>query len=249
MNRIVFTTAVRQTLNEALQAYSREQVFVLMDRHTFFHCFPLLEGEKIREEQVIQLEAGESHKSLESVVRIWETLCRQGARRNAVLVNIGGGLITDIGGFAASCFKRGIKCINIPTTLLSQVDASVGGKTGINFNGLKNEIGTFSLPEQVIIDSCFLKTLPYRQLLSGFAEMLKHALLQGGEHWVSVMQTKPGIIDREDFPVLLKESVKVKARIVEEDPTEKGIRKALNFGHTVGHALESVAIRDRKSVV
>lgn len=188
------------------------------------------------------LPEGETHKSLESASRIWTVLSRQGARRNSVLINIGGGLITDLGGFAASCFKRGIRCINIPTTLLSQVDASVGGKTGINFNGLKNEIGTFSIPDWVIIDNRFLTTLPERQILSGLAEMLKHALLSDATHSVEIMQTETKQAGEKDFLELIQKSVAVKAEIVEADPKEKGIRKALNFGHTVGHAIESKAI-------
>ena len=154
-------------------------------------------------------------------------------------VNLGGGTITDMGGFAASCFKRGIVCVNIPTTLLSQVDASVGGKTGVNFNGLKNEIGTFSVPRQVIIDNSFLSTLPYRQVLSGFAEMLKHGLLSDEEHWTELMRVDLSNVDRIGFLTLIQKSVAVKNAIVRKDPCEKGIRKALNFGHTV----------DRKSVV
>ena len=160
------------------------------------------------------------------MAEIWQVLSDQGARRNAVLVNVGGGVITDLGGFAASCFKRGIHCVNIPTTLLAQIDASVGGKTGFDFNGLKNEIGSFAIPDWVLIDNHFLATLPERQIMSGFAEMLKHALLA-----------------EEDFLKLIRKSVAVKAAIVQSDPREKGLRKALNFGHTVGHAIESVAIR------
>lgn len=154
-------------------------------------------------------------------------------------------MVTDMGGFAASCFKRGIKFINIPTTLLAQIDASVGGKTGIDFNGLKNEIGTFSLPEAVIIAPCFLKTLPRRQLLSGFAEMLKHGLLSGGRHLRKLLTSREIDTSDREFLCLVEESVNFKERVVKTDPTERGLRKILNFGHTVGHALESIAMREQ----
>lgn len=242
MNVVLFTPDVCGELKRSTERYEAEQIFVLTDENTYKYCLPVVRGAGLSEDRLIIIEPGENHKSVESVEKIWKALSAGGGRRNALLVNVGGGMVTDIGGFAASCFKRGIKCVNIPTTLLAQVDASVGGKTGINFNGLKNEIGTFSVPDQVIIDVCFLKTLPRRQLLSGFAEMLKHGLLQGGRHLERLLTIDPGITTATDFPQLLKESVEVKKRIVTEDPTEKGVRKALNFGHTVGHALESVAI-------
>ncbi|MFR7825276.1 MAG: 3-dehydroquinate synthase family protein [Odoribacter splanchnicus] len=163
------------------------------------------------------------------MAEIWQVLSDQGARRNAVLVNVGGGVITDLGGFAASCFKRGIHCVNIPTTLLAQIDASVGGKTGFDFNGLKNEIGSFAIPDWVLIDNHFLATLPERQIMSGFAEMLKHALLADEEHLAEVMQVDFAGVAGEDFLKLIRKSVAVKAAIVQSDPREKGLRKALNF--------------------
>ncbi len=150
--------------------------------------------------------------------------------------------MTDVGGFAASCYKRGIRCINVPTTLLAQVDASVGGKTGVNFRGLKNEIGTFALPEKVVIDTVFLKTLPFRQLLSGYAEMLKHALLSGRECLDTLLKMELHKATPRQLAPLVRESVQIKAVVVENDPEEHGVRRALNFGHTVGHALESAAL-------
>ncbi len=242
MNAVLFTSDICGELRRELEQYESGQIFVLTDVNTRMYCLPLLENLKIRGEHVITVPSGENYKSLGSVEEIWRLLSSEGARRNALLINLGGGLVTDLGGFAASCFKRGIKCINIPTTLLAQVDASVGGKTGINFNGLKNEIGTFSVPEKVMIDVAFLKTLPRRQLLSGFAEMLKHGLLRGGKHLQKLLAMDRDIISATDFPALLKESVEVKEKVVTEDPKEKGMRKSLNFGHTVGHAIESVAI-------
>lgn len=242
MKNIIFTSDVQNALHRVLAAYRPEEIFLLTDRTTGKLCLPLLGQTICRDDHLLTIESGEIHKSLESVVYIWETLSRKGARRNAVLVNLGGGLVTDIGGFAAACFKRGIRCINIPTTLLSQVDASVGGKTGINFNGLKNEIGTFSLPRQVIIDTVFLETLPESEFLSGFGEMLKHALLAGGTHFEAVLSRPPRQIPVGEFAALLEASVRIKYDIVQQDPQENGVRKALNFGHTVGHALESAAI-------
>lgn len=242
MKNIVFTREAEQSLREALRGTAPAGIFVLTDETSRECCLDIFRDLGFLPSRLISVPAGEHHKSLESVAQIWTVLSREGAKRNSVLVNIGGGLITDIGGFAASCFKRGIRCINIPTTLLSQVDASVGGKTGINFNGLKNEIGTFSIPEQVIIDNTFLKTLPRRQVLSGYAEMLKHALLAGEEHLTEVMEADIENTGKPAFLELIRKSVAVKAAVVEADPKEKGIRKALNFGHTVGHAIESVAI-------
>lgn len=242
MKNITFTREAGIVLRESLQNCKPADVFALTDNTTRDYCLELFRDFGLPESNLISIPEGEHHKSLESVALIWSMLNRQQARRNSVLVNIGGGLITDIGGFAASCFKRGIRCINIPTTLLAQVDASVGGKTGINFNGLKNEIGTFSIPERVIIDNTFLKTLPRRQVLSGFAEMLKHALLAGEEQLAEIMVTDIANIGDPDFLELIRKSVAVKSAVVEADPKEKGIRKALNFGHTVGHAIESVAI-------
>ncbi len=242
MKNIVFTHEAGRVLRESLQTTAPDGVFVLVDDTTREYCLDFFQDCGFQDSHIISVPSGEHHKSLESVAQIWSVLSRQGAKRNSVLVNIGGGLITDIGGFAASCFKRGIRCINIPTTLLAQVDASVGGKTGINFNGLKNEIGTFSIPELVIIDNSFLKTLPQRQVLSGYAEMLKHALLAGEEPLAEVMDADLGQAGESGFLELIRKSVAVKAAVVEADPKEKGIRKALNFGHTIGHAIESVAI-------
>lgn len=242
MNHIVFTRQAEVVLQEKLTGTPPESIFILADENTTAHCRQLFGNGLAREEHLIVIEAGEAHKSLESVARIWSVLTAKGAKRNSVLVNVGGGLVTDIGGFAASCFKRGIRCMNVPTTLLSQVDASVGGKTGINFGGFKNEIGTFSIPEWVIIDNRFLATLPERQLLSGFAEMLKHGLLAGEEHLTEILVADPAKAAETAFLPLIQKSVAVKEQVVEADPTERGVRKALNLGHTAGHAIESVAI-------
>lgn len=243
MNNIVFTRDAVAELKSKLEEVRSGDVFVLVDNNSRNYCLKFLNLGYVPDEHIITLPEGEHNKSLENAAQIWQVLSQHGARRNSVLVNVGGGLITDIGGFAASCFKRGIRCLNVPTTLLSQVDASVGGKTGINFNELKNEVGTFSVPEWVIIDNHFLQTLPERQVLSGFAEMLKHALLADGNHLKEIMEADLSRVAEEEFLQLIRKSVSVKAAVVESDPREKGLRKALNLGHTIGHAIESMAIK------
>lgn len=248
MNDIVFTREAGVALKSSLREINPVNIFVLVDNNSRNYCLGHLNIGYIPGEHIITIAEGEHNKEIESVVEIWHTLSEYGARRNSVLVNVGGGLITDIGGFAASTFKRGIHCINIPTTLLSQVDASVGGKTGINFDGLKNEVGTFAIPDGVIIDNTFLQHLPRRQVLSGFAEMLKHALLADGQQLEEMMQTDLTQVAEEGFLNSIRQSVAVKAAIVQNDPREKGLRKALNFGHTIGHAIESVAIKKNLSI-
>ena len=180
---------------------------------------------------------------------MWSALQQGGATRHSLLLNLGGGMVTDLGGFAASTFKRGMAYINIPTTLLSQVDASVGGKTGINFGGLKNEIGVFNCARYVILNSVFLRTLDYENLLSGYAEMLKHGLLSSVEHWAELLRFDITQPDYGTLQQLVVRSVAVKEDVVAQDPTEKGIRKALNLGHTAGHAIESLALQENRTVL
>lgn len=242
MDRIIFTTDVNRELRTILADYTGKGVFILVDENTHTHCLPLLDREMLLSVRIIQVRSGEQDKSVSSVVRIWEELSSGGARRSSLLINLGGGLLSDVGGFAASCFKRGMHYINLPTTLLAQVDASIGGKTGVNLNGLKNEIGLFSSPEAVIVDSRFLKTLPEIQLRSGFAEMIKHGLLAGGRYLEEIVRTFPGKMSEEHLLPLIQKSVGIKTEIVKADPLEQGVRKALNFGHTVAHALESIAL-------
>lgn len=180
---------------------------------------------------------------------VWNQLSSRGATRHTLLINLGGGMVTDLGGFAAATFKRGISYINIPTTLLSMVDAAVGGKTGINFNDLKNEIGAFYPADQVLIDSEFLKTLDIQNLLSGYGEMLKHGLISNQAHWSELLKFDFNQIDYSKLQTLIGQSVKVKEDIVEKDPYEQNIRKALNFGHTIGHAFESFALKSEHPVL
>ena len=228
---------------------SYDKIFMLTDDTTERLCWPVVKdyGCMSGVERIV-IGAGDTHKTLESVGHVWNELQRLGATRHSLLVNLGGGMVTDLGGFAASTFKRGIHFINIPTTLLSMVDASVGGKTGFNFGGLKNEIGVFRNADSVILDTTFLKTLDEENILSGYAEMLKHGLISTEEHWAELMNFDIEAPDLKTLGRLVAKSVAVKQRIVTEDPTEKGIRKALNLGHTIGHALESLALK-RKPVL
>ena len=196
----------------------------------------------------ITIGATDANKTLDSLSHVWSELQRLGATRHSLMVNLGGGMVTDLGGFAASTFKRGISYINIPTTLLSMVDASVGGKTGINFGGLKNEIGVFNNARSVILDTVFLKTMDEENLLSGYAEMLKHGLISNEPMWAELMRFSPLTSNLQPLAKMVADSVAVKQRIVLEDPTEQGIRKALNLGHTAGHAFESLAL-ERKPVL
>ena len=207
------------------------QIFILTDDNVspfwlpevahWLHCDAAID---------IVIKAGEQHKNLQTVQRIWKALMKHRADRNALLINLGGGVVTDLGGFAASTYKRGIRFINVPTTLLAMVDAAIGGKTGIDFGGAKNQIGTFSQAEEVLIDPVFLKTLPEREILSGMAEMLKYGFIADS----NFLQ-----VNKENYKDFILRAGEIKREIVEKDPTEKGLRKILNFGHTLGHAIES----------
>jgi len=196
----------------------------------------------------VVIPAGENNKKIESVAKIWEFLSKNGGDRKSLLINIGGGMLTDLAGFAATTFKRGIDFLNVPTTLLSQVDASVGGKTGINFGGFKNEIGTFKEPVAVIINTDFLKTIDSENFISGFAEMIKHGLINSPKHLEELEKYNLENIDYDHLQEIISHSVQVKEYFVANDPTEKNIRKALNFGHTIGHAFESYAWKQNRPI-
>ena len=232
------------SLASAIECCEHDRLFVLVDDTTQEFCWPVVSGFAcLQGAELISIGATDTHKTLESLVHVWEELGRMGGTRHTLLINIGGGMVTDLGGFAASTFKRGINYINIPTTLLAMVDASVGGKTGINFRGLKNEIGVFNNAATVILDTQFLRSLDQENILSGYAEMLKHGLISNPQMLGELLAFD---IEKPDFAHLqqmVADSVAVKQRIVTEDPTEKGIRKALNLGHTVGHAFESLALQ------
>jgi 3-dehydroquinate synthase len=231
-------------LNELIENISPDKVFLLTDEHTHQHCLPLIKGVKgLSDQQTITIAAGDNHKNTEALSSVWQMLSAGGASRHSLLINLGGGMPCDLGGFAAATYKRGIPFINLPTTLLSMVDASVGGKTGINFNGFKNEIGAFRIADMVLIHTPFLKTLDRNNLLSGYAEMIKHALIDAPETLNRLLAIDPSSISVELLADLVAGSVLVKDRYVETDPLEKGIRKALNLGHTIGHAFESLAMK------
>ena len=246
--RVILSQDLQQSLTDAIARCPHDRLFVLTDETTKECCLPVVKDYPcLAGAQVITIKATDSHKDLESVSHVWSELQRGGATRHSLMVNLGGGMVTDLGGFAASTFKRGIQFINIPTTLLAMVDASVGGKTGVNFGGLKNEIGVFQNADSVILDTIFLRTLDEENLLSGYAEMLKHSLISDEKMWAELLSEKV-IVKSEKFASAIEKSVAVKQRIVTEDPTEKGLRKALNLGHTAGHAFESLAL-ERKSVL
>ena len=242
--KVIISEQLEQVLATEIAECKADRIFILTDETTHRLCLPVVQDyECIRGAQEITIPAGDTNKTLESVTHVWSELQRMGATRHSLLINLGGGMVTDLGAFAASTFKRGISIINIPTTLLSMVDASVGGKTGFNFGGLKNEIGVFNNANCVILDTAFLKTMDEENILSGYAEMLKHGLISTEEHWAELMNFDIDTPDLRELGLLVAKSVKVKERIVMEDPTEKGIRKALNLGHTVGHAFESLALQ------
>ena len=233
------------SLASAIAVCEHDKLFILTDDTTRELCWPVVSSFPcLQGAEVISIGATDTHKTLDSVVHVWEELGRLGGTRHTLLINIGGGMVTDLGGFAASTFKRGINYINIPTTLLAMVDASVGGKTGINFRGLKNEIGVFNNAATVILDTQFLRTLDRENILSGYAEMLKHGLISNEAMWAELMNFPLGAepLDLTTLQRMLADSVAVKQRIVTEDPLEHGLRKALNLGHTVGHAFESFAL-------
>ena len=245
--KVVISKDLQKALSEAIAECRHDKLFVLVDETTEQFCLPVIAGFScMQEAQRIVIGATDTHKTLDTLSHVWAELQRRGATRHSLLINLGGGMVTDLGGFAASTFKRGLEYINIPTTLLSMVDASVGGKTGINFGGLKNEIGVFNNANCVILDTIFLRTMDAENLLSGYAEMLKHGLISNEQTWAELLSMDLNDLDK--LGDLVEKSVAVKQRIVTEDPTEHGIRKALNLGHTVGHAFESLAL-ERKPIL
>lgn len=248
-NNIRFSQNFDIDLATILESKNYDKFFLLTDSKVYDIYGKFIEDVlKSYNVKTIVIPEGDDNKSLDSVTRIWQFLMENGASRHSCIVNFGGGMITDLGGFAASTFKRGIDFVNIPTTLLAMVDASAGGKTGINFQNLKNEIGVFSNAVSVIIHCGFIRSLDHSQILSGYAEMLKHSLIDSEEMWAKII-----IFNFEDFtsPVffdIIKESVQVKERIVNEDPHEGGKRKILNLGHTFGHAFETLSHRQNKPI-
>lgn len=232
-------------LNEFLLENTVTKVFVLVDTNTKKHCLSIfLENlsSSIKPE-IIEIKAGEIHKNITTCVGVWNELTLLNADRKSLLINLGGGMITDLGGFVASTYKRGIRFINIPTTLLSMVDASVGSKTGVDLGSLKNLIGLFSNPEMVLIDDEFLKTIPQRELHSGFAEIIKYGLSYDENLWNDII--KNDILEKDDVSEVIHRSIEIKNEIVLKDLKETSLRKILNFGHTVGHAIESYFLESK----
>jgi len=231
---VAITGDIAGSLEEFLSENTYSKIGVLVDNNTYVHCYPLIES-ALPEHFVINIASGEKHKDLSTCNGIWEEMTFHQMDRKSLLINLGGGVIGDMGGFCAGTYKRGIRFVNVPTTLLAQVDASIGGKLGVDFQGYKNHIGIFQEPEQVIISSDFLLTLPTAELRSGFAEVVKHALIADEEHWSKIIKTP---WELQPWDQHIAHSVFTKNRIVTEDPTEDNLRKILNFGHTVGHAIE-----------
>lgn len=236
----VFFDKQLKALEDFLNNNDYSKIFILTDRNTTEHCLPVLTQAipGLTDYDLIEIDPGEENKNIDFCIGIWKMLLDFGADRKSLMVNLGGGVVTDIGGFAASTFKRGIDFIQLPTTLLSQVDASVGGKTGIDMDGVKNIIGTFTQPKAVFINTTFLTTLADKQVVSGFAEMVKHGLIYDKNYFEELKSIDLRQID-DSFIV---RSVEIKNDVVTGDPTEKGLRKILNFGHTIGHAIESYSL-------
>lgn len=238
---IVFDDSL-ESLSSFLSANNYSSFFVLVDENTKEHCLPHIRN-VITDFNTIEIKSGEANKNISSCESIWQQLIEHNADRKTLFINLGGGVIGDMGGFAASCYKRGIDFINIPTTLLSQVDSSIGGKLGIDFKYGKNLIGLFRNPKAVFISPVFFKTLPQRQFVNGWAEIFKHALIQDQHQW---QQYKEIDILHADMNEIVFHSLEIKKAVVETDPFEKGLRKILNFGHTIGHAIEAYSLENEK---
>lgn len=234
-NNVLITDDVATTLREALADQSYNKIAVIVDEHTEEHCLPLV-AEAIGEHWLLPIKSGEENKILDTCAQLWGALTEASFGRKDLVINLGGGVIGDMGGFVASTYKRGLDFINLPTTLLAQVDASIGGKLGIDFEGLKNHIGLFKAPTQVIVYPDFIKTLSKRELYSGFAEVIKHALIKDATYWKTISGQS---FDSYDWNHLIKHSIEIKKEVVTSDPYEGGERKILNFGHTLGHAVET----------
>ncbi|MEQ8220408.1 MAG: 3-dehydroquinate synthase [Arenibacter sp.] len=231
-------------LNSHLAKSNYSKIFILVDENTHNCCLPIfmakIEGEY--DFEIIEIEEGEINKNIATCTQVWEVLSELDADRKSAMINLGGGVVTDLGGFVASCFKRGIDFINVPTTLLSMVDASVGGKTGVDLGPLKNQVGVINQPQIVVVDTDFLDTLDQRQLNSGYAEMLKHGLITDAAYW----ETLKGLTGFDNLDEYIFRSVAIKNEVVQQDPTEQHLRKILNYGHTLGHAVESYFLESKE---
>lgn len=247
---VIVCEKLTDSLTKAIAQCPHDRLFILTDVHTHQYCLPHLQGiPELDAAHEIVIGAEDVHKTLETLSTVWQALSEGGATRHSLLVNLGGGMVTDLGGFAAATFKRGMAYINVPTTLLAMVDAAVGGKTGINFNGLKNEIGAFCPARCVLLETEFLRSLDAHNFFSGYAEMLKHGLISNTAHWAELLNFDTEHPDYALLKQMVGRSVQVKENIVEQDPLEHGIRKALNLGHTIGHAFESLALAEDRPVL
>lgn len=231
-----------QKINDYLVQHTPSKIFILVDTNTHEHCLPgfLPKIATATTIEIIEIEAGEPFKNLDTCMGVWQTMSDLEGDRKSLMINLGGGVVTDLGGFVASTFKRGINYINVPTTLLAMVDASVGGKTGVDLGNLKNQIGVISNAEMVIVDSDYLATLPSEEMRSGLAEILKHGLIADEAYWEKVGNLSE--LTLNDLDDIIRVSVGIKAKVVAEDPYENGLRKTLNYGHTLGHAIESYCL-------
>ena len=245
--KIVFETQEFSELRTLLSEKDYAAIVLLVDENTASFCLPLLQDVLRKHEYlVVQIQSGESHKTLDTCQYIWKYMMHNKLTRKSLVINLGGGVIGDMGGFCAATFKRGVDFVQVPTTLLAQVDASVGGKLGVDFYQLKNGVGLFANPQLVCLYPLFFKTLPFDQLRSGFAEVIKHALIADVSYWQQIVGINLGNVD---WLPIVRQSVLIKKSIVEKDPTEKGCRKILNFGHTIGHAIESLSWETSKPLL
>lgn len=236
---IFFNDNAYSKLNDYLANHNYSKVYIIVDENTHQHCLPnfMAKLENKTTLEVIEIPEGEIHKNIETCLGVWNALAELDADRKSLVINVGGGTVTDLGGFVASTYQRGIDYINVPTSLLSMVDASVGGKTGVDLGHLKNQVGVINTPRMVLIDTSFLETLPANQMRSGLAEMLKHGLIYDELYWEKMSDLSNSTL--EDLDILIHESIVIKNDVVTKDPTEQNLRKILNFGHTLGHAIES----------
>lgn len=250
INPIYYKKEGIKKINNFISEYKPTQIVFLVDSNTHQYCFPQIMSEietGSSRTEVLEIEPGEENKNLHTCISLWEALTELKIDRKSLLINIGGGVLTDMGAFVGNCYKRGIKFINIPTTLLAMVDASIGGKTGVDLGNHKNQIGNFALPEMVVIEPDFINTLPKEQILSGFAEIIKHGLIADKEYWNEIIQIQE--LNSENLESLISTSIEIKKKVVSEDFTETSMRKILNFGHTVGHAVESFFLENKKPIL
>jgi len=249
MEKIIIGNNLLSKINQLFDFDRFSTVAVLTDTNVAKHWLLTVKRSLKQKISEIIIKQGEKEKNIKTVRKIWGKMFENGLDRQSLLINLGGGVICDMGGFAASTFMRGIDFINIPTTLLAQVDASVGGKNGIDFQGIKNSIGIFENPMGVVIDVSTLKTLPKRELVSAFGEIIKHGVISGRKYFDLVTSKIPEEFSQEELIRIVKQSVEIKSNIVKEDPEENNLRKVLNFGHTIGHAIESLSWKTNKPLL